>query len=687
MNTNSFLKDIAEKRQNFKKYAQKGLENNWITQENHDQILHRIENDKLVIGVIGQMKAGKSTFLNALIFKDEVLPAATTPMTASLTVLTYGEEKSLEAEFFTTKEWDDLKYFAALNEDDYEGDTNQQSKIKAGKEIVSKSVRIENELPDLLGNKKTDDFQSLKEYVGADGKYISITKSVLIKYPLDYLKGVEIVDTPGFNDPVVSRENRTKEFLSKADVVIILLYAGRAFDSTDKDIIFNKVRSIGIGKLLIGVNKYDLNYGQGEMPSDMVSHVKEQLMKACKEHSNSSIDVLVKEQDPLLLSANMALMSQLDISRIRNNVNLKFYYDSALKNFEISSQKEMYEKSLMSAFEEAIQTIIHKSKDEILIQKPINSIKQIGENKLDEFVLKITQIKNDLVLLNKPDSELDNLLNNAKRAEKKSRKKIDSLETDILEKLKIGTDKLKNKVEDAVNKTVAECIEIIDENSFVIRTTPIYDKIKDKFGMSNYDLKREFQKINSTITSDCKQIVEEFVFDFHEISDKYLEDFDSKDCLTSFKRHFLDDIIDMTPNDLFPPNEGEDNTNAFEDILIFLGTTINFATANIIPGAINIFEAKKEARERVKRVKSSIDVNRVQKKINDNGVRLIENCKNSVLNEFVQPIIESIENLQKNKTDKEESLTRLKSDLEQAQANKNIIEFQILEMKVLEEGI
>jgi hypothetical protein len=388
---------------------------------------------------------------------------------------------------------------------------------------------------------------------------------------------------------------------------------------------------------------------------------------------------LVKEQDPLLLSANMALMSQLDISRIRNNVNLKFYYDSALKNFEISSQKEMYEKSLMSAFEEAIQTIIHKSKDEILIQKPINSIKQIGENKLDEFVLKITQIKNDLVLLNKPDSELDNLLNNAKRAEKKSRKKIDSLETDILEKLKIGTDKLKNKVEDAVNKTVAECIEIIDENSFVIRTTPIYDKIKDKFGMFNYDLKREFQKINSTITSDCKQIVEEFVSDFHEISDEYLEDFDSKDCLTSFKRHFLDDIIDMTPNDLFPPNEGEDNTNAFEDILIFLDNTINLAT--------NIFKAKDKAKELVKQIKSSIKVDPVEEKIKYNGVRLIKNCKNSVLNEFVQPIIESIENLQKNKTDREESLTRLNSDLEQAKANKNIIEFQILEMKVLEEGI
>lgn len=54
------------------------------------------------------------------------------------------------------------------------------------------------------------------------------------------MKGVEIVDTPGFNDPVVSREERTKEFLKRADVVLMMLYAGRAFDSTDRDILLIK---------------------------------------------------------------------------------------------------------------------------------------------------------------------------------------------------------------------------------------------------------------------------------------------------------------------------------------------------------------------------------------------------------------------------------------------------------------
>src|SRR5690554_5552811 len=68
--------------------------------------------------------------------------------------------------------------FCLIDKSNFEGDSNQKSKIKAAKEIVAKSVRIESELPDLLGTKKADAFEKLIEYVGADGKYIALTKSV-----------------------------------------------------------------------------------------------------------------------------------------------------------------------------------------------------------------------------------------------------------------------------------------------------------------------------------------------------------------------------------------------------------------------------------------------------------------------------------------------------------------------------
>ena len=60
---------------------------------------------------------------------------------------------------------------------------------------------------------------------------------------------------------------------------MLLLYAGRAFDATDRDIVFEKVRSVGVGKILIGVNKYDLCYEKGETEDEIVGNVSAEIKK------------------------------------------------------------------------------------------------------------------------------------------------------------------------------------------------------------------------------------------------------------------------------------------------------------------------------------------------------------------------------------------------------------------------
>ena len=60
------------------------------------------ENRLLKIGIVGRVKAGKSSLLNALIFEGQsVLPKAATPMTAALTTLSH--EESYSAKFFLPK--------------------------------------------------------------------------------------------------------------------------------------------------------------------------------------------------------------------------------------------------------------------------------------------------------------------------------------------------------------------------------------------------------------------------------------------------------------------------------------------------------------------------------------------------------------------------------------------------------
>ncbi len=68
------------------------------------------EGRDLKVGIIGHVKAGKSSLLNALIFEGvEVLPKAATPMTASLTILKYAKTLSAEVEFYSPKDILELK--------------------------------------------------------------------------------------------------------------------------------------------------------------------------------------------------------------------------------------------------------------------------------------------------------------------------------------------------------------------------------------------------------------------------------------------------------------------------------------------------------------------------------------------------------------------------------------------------
>ncbi|WP_180768167.1 dynamin family protein, partial [Vibrio parahaemolyticus] len=64
------------------------------------------ENRILRIGIVGQIKRGKSSFLNSLLFDGEsVLPKAATPMTAALTRISYAQEPSAKIEFYSKNEW------------------------------------------------------------------------------------------------------------------------------------------------------------------------------------------------------------------------------------------------------------------------------------------------------------------------------------------------------------------------------------------------------------------------------------------------------------------------------------------------------------------------------------------------------------------------------------------------------
>ena len=71
------------------------------------------ESRKLSIGIVGAVKAGKSSFLNACVFDgDEYLPKAATPMTAALTKISYSETPKAYIHFYSKEDWRDISEHA-----------------------------------------------------------------------------------------------------------------------------------------------------------------------------------------------------------------------------------------------------------------------------------------------------------------------------------------------------------------------------------------------------------------------------------------------------------------------------------------------------------------------------------------------------------------------------------------------
>jgi len=699
MENNNFFKEIQEKRKRFEEYAKKALNYQWITQEEYDEYLHKIENDKLTIGVIGQMKCGKSTFLNALIFGDEILPAATTPMTASLSVITYGAEKSLEAEFYTSDEWAELQVTANRSLDEVIGNTSEESKIKAAKELVSKAEKIGGNLSALLGTKRKDKLENLIEYVGADGKYIAITKSVRLEYPLEYLKGVEIVDTPGFNDPIVSREERTKEFLKKADVVVMLLYAGRAFDATDKDIIFNLVRNVGVGKVLIGVNKYDLCYERGETSEEIIEAVREQLKKASNEFAhNNSIGDLVRKAEPILLSANMALMSKIPLSKIQEDENLQFYYKRALDIFEISNQDQMYEKSLMQNFEDAIKEQVIKSKDEILIAKPKNRITQIGENKAGEVEIAIAKLKEDIEISTMSKEKAEEAQYNVEKAKKRAEKKINNFGAEIEDIITPIIRNLRNEVEGNV---------ITNRRKAVQKIRDLKDRVIFNYGIDNrirnleHDVKNIYEDAriqnrnlceekNSQIVSEIKKASSNFIMDIEEICDKYLEDFEPKEYINKVNRYLASGKMPETDEQESSDSVTQETSeiNIIEGIL----TVALWPLENMIDNIFGVLgvRGRFDKDGYIEHIESAFDEllpKDISNSISEEVETMILNIKKLFLEEFLQPIDEKLQERMNESTENTQKAEEAEQKINNLLSQSKALKEQVVEMKMLAQNI
>lgn len=667
--------------------VEKAKEFGWIDDNRCKEILGKIDNDVLTIGVIGQMKCGKSTFLNSFVFEDDILPSATTPMTAALSVITYGEKKRIVAEFYNEDEWAEMKAQASRDLSEVAGNTLLESKIKAAKELVAKSSALGSNLSEYLKKgKQEDSFENLIEYVGADGKFVSITKSVDIYYPKEYLKGVEIVDTPGFNDPIVSREERTNAFLKKADVVLMMLYAGRPFDATDRDIIFKNVRQCGVGKVLIGINKYDIPYEKGETEKEIQDYVREELEKACRACNDNLLVEVLENVTPIPISASMALLSEIPMGRISSSEQYSFDWKRYTDIFEISSQPEMRRKSRIDDLFDAVKLMVEKEKDEILFKKPINAIMAAGrrikeetDNLLRETELRVKNLK-------KPDDELEDNRDRISRANRKLEKKINGLDDDLNGAFKTLVRKGKVELEDILD---ASCnrMESIIKNWPLLKAVDsiIPDLQKETQQLISRDLKRAIEGMGQSAETKTKNTVRDFMTEAEEVLMKFLPEIDSEEVIRG-----ISSSVDLSIDDADLFKFGSQDENDDDDITFWsvAGSLIEdflqgytFGAYGVVKNAFTHDETQRELLAHVNELRQ-MDLTEYLDSVFGKKDNLITQIKDALITSLIHPMQAQVEEILANTQKREDDLKEAEQALEGLKQKVKRIASQFDEIKM-----
>ncbi|MGL2807674.1 dynamin family protein [Helicobacter pylori] len=457
-----------------------------IKTEELEKTLKELQNTNrdLKVGIIGRVKAGKSSLLNALIFEGvEVLPKAATPMTASLTILKYADTLSAEVEFYSPKDIAELKNeheryvreFNKIVDEEVKKQKEKQSlsnrakegiknfgkfisgnksdkaapkeRVLSDEEIVKRAERIaKNELekdtklvssydqyekmkksgslntekldPRIQANNLQELNQKLLQFVGADGKYMPYTKAVQISLNNPNLKDLEVIDTPGVNDPIVSREERTKALLKDCDVVFIVSPSNQFLTDSDMSLFDRVSNKEGLQEIYFVASQADsavLSMSEVEKSNQHLPTAFENAQKALSSQLNNIMGKLIENypnqrkifekaiKNGVILASGVCFSMHKDFNNQasweRNQKteeyhnalrNLRDFYPDAF-NSDDKSKESLLFLSNMSAIEERLEKAAQE-KEKIMSQK-WQDYAQSQANNLHNL---ITQLLQDL---------------------------------------------------------------------------------------------------------------------------------------------------------------------------------------------------------------------------------------------------------------------------------------------------
>ena len=189
---------------------------------------NRVENDDFKVLVIGEFKNGKSTFINSMM-GSKVLPAYSTPCTAVINEVKYGEMKSATL-YFKNPLPDEISSDISIK-------AKQHIEKYAGKTIPPIELDVD-ELEDyvVIPDPAKDQADSIQE--------LPYDRAVL-KYPIELCHdGITIIDSPGLNENG-TRTKVTEEYLKQADAIVFVFRCPKIAGETEMNYITDQIHARG----------------------------------------------------------------------------------------------------------------------------------------------------------------------------------------------------------------------------------------------------------------------------------------------------------------------------------------------------------------------------------------------------------------------------------------------------------
>ena len=186
-----------------------------------DNFLKRCKSAEFHIALVGAIKAGKSTLINALLGYD-LASTRVTPETASLTKFRSSKEGNyVKVSFYTESEWSRLWKSA------------QDSRAKVFLEEYN-NLDAESIKQDWIGKEVITvpciDLASLKEEIhkwssSKTSTHYFVKEVEVGLADFNMPEGVVFVDTPGLDDVVAYRSDITRDYISRANAVLVCVAA------------------------------------------------------------------------------------------------------------------------------------------------------------------------------------------------------------------------------------------------------------------------------------------------------------------------------------------------------------------------------------------------------------------------------------------------------------------------------